>query len=378
MQLHTLVDHLALQIGREELGLRRGGNIELPLQVQLDAAVDEHAHRGHLGVHLGQLELRVLEGRHRLAEGLALFHVVHREAQRRLRGRDGIYRHRQALLWKFLHQVDEPHALFAKQVFGRHAHVVEEELGGVLRLHAHLLQLAALAEARHAGLDQQEARALGAGSRIGLGDHDHQIRQVSVGDEDLRAIDDVVIAVAHGRGFDALQVGARAGLGHGNGADQFAGGHARQVFFLQQLAAVIDDVRRDDVVVQPPADAREPRARDFLVDHAVVEEVRARAAVLLGDSGAEETLRAGLVPDLAVDVAFFFPALVVRRAFLLEELADAGAEDLVLFAVEGAWNHRLAPVRYGLPAVLRATFSQYVSLRSARATKEAGGRKCSP
>ena len=50
--------------------------------------------------------------------------------------------------------------------------VVEEQLGGVLRLEADLLEVAAALEARHAALDDEQADALVAGVGVGARDHD--------------------------------------------------------------------------------------------------------------------------------------------------------------------------------------------------------------
>ena len=80
-----------------------------------------------------------------------------------------------------------------------------------------------------ARLDHQQRDAAGAGRGVGLGDHHDQVREVAVRDEGLRAVDHVVVAVAHGAGADALQVGAGAGLRHRDGADHLAAGELRQV-----------------------------------------------------------------------------------------------------------------------------------------------------
>ena len=49
-----------------------------------------------------------------------------------------------------------------------------------------------------------------------------------VGDEQLLAVDDVVVAVEHGRGPQGRQVGAGAGLGQGEGREPLAAGQPRQ------------------------------------------------------------------------------------------------------------------------------------------------------
>ena len=103
----------------------------------------------------------------------------------------------QPLLRQLLHQLDEALPfLVAEQVGGRHAHVVEEQLRRVVGLQADLVEVAAALEALDlVGLDDDQRRALGALRRVGLGDDDDQIGELAVGDEGLRAVDAIVVAV---------------------------------------------------------------------------------------------------------------------------------------------------------------------------------------
>src|SRR5918999_1480495 len=57
---------------------------------------------------------------------------------------------RQPLPGEVLHEVGEALALLAEEVGGRHPHVVEEQLGGVLGVQAHLVEVAAALEPLHA------------------------------------------------------------------------------------------------------------------------------------------------------------------------------------------------------------------------------------
>ena len=122
----------------------------------------------------------------------------------------------------------------ADQMIGGHAIVLEDELGGVDRLVAELLQLAADREALHLRRDEK-AHALVAGLAFGIGlDQQREARALdAVRDPGLRAVDDVVIAVAPRGHADALQVGAGIRLGQREAAANFARGELRQpgVFF---------------------------------------------------------------------------------------------------------------------------------------------------
>jgi hypothetical protein len=114
----------------------------------------------------------------------------------------------------------------------------------------------------------------------------------------------------------------------------------RQVLLLQVLAAVVQQVGRDDLGMQAPAQTRGVDARRLFHDHHREALVHPGAAVLLGHRRAEEARRAGLGPDLAVDMALLFPARVVRRDLLLHEAACGIAERGVVFVEKGARNRQ--------------------------------------
>jgi hypothetical protein len=91
--------------------------------------------------------------------------------------------------------------------------------------------------------------------------------------------------------------------------------------------------------MQSPAERGVVGARLFFHQHDGVELVRARAAVFFRHRAAQEPVRAGLLPDVLVDVALVLPALVVRRDFRFQEAPDAVAERLVLGTEKGPGDH---------------------------------------
>ena len=193
--LHAL-DDVAPVAARalHRLGQCGAAGVEFALQVRDHAGIDEGARRQHHRLHLGQLEARVLETPDRLAEGLALLHIGERVGQRALHRADAADGDDQPLLRQLLHQLHEALALaLAEQVLGRHRHLVEEQLRGVLRLHADLVEVAAAAEARRGvtspsgsvGLDEQQRHPLGAIGAAGLAHHRDQVGVLTVGDEGL-------------------------------------------------------------------------------------------------------------------------------------------------------------------------------------------------
>jgi hypothetical protein len=106
-------------------------------------------------------------------------------------------RHHQALLLQLLHQHQEAAARRADHVGRRDPAVLEGQLRGVLRRHAHLLELLALVKAGRAGLDREQRDVLvRAVALLAARRDDAQIAEDAVGDEGLGAVDDVVVAVA--------------------------------------------------------------------------------------------------------------------------------------------------------------------------------------
>src|SRR6185369_6706227 len=70
--------------------------------------------------------------------------------------------------------------------------------------------------------------------------------------------------------------------------------------------------------------------RELLHHDHRAQEVRARAAVLLVEPRAQEALRPGLAPGLAVDLALLAPALLVRANLAIDELAERLMERVVV------------------------------------------------
>ena len=128
-----------------------------------------------------------------------------------------------------------------------------------------------------------------------------------------------MVAVFLGAGLDALQVGAGARLGHGDGADQLAGGQLRQPLLFLLLRAVMQDVWRDDGIVQADAEAVDADMADRLDDGALMREGAARTAVLFGHRSAEQACGARLQPALAVDHLVLLELVVARRDLLRHE-----------------------------------------------------------
>jgi len=135
-----------------------------------------------------------------------------------------------------------------------------------------------------------------------------------------------------------LQVGAGAGLGHGDGADQLARGHLGQPALLLLFGAVVQDVGGDDARVQRAAKAG-LTSRGLGQDQgSFVAEVATGTAVLFGHGGAQETVGTGFAPGFAVHHALGTPALVLRTPLLLEEARGRLQQHFVLVGHPGGFE----------------------------------------
>ncbi len=294
------------------------------------AAVGEHLGDVDLGAHLGQFEAGVLEVGHGPIEGLALLHIVEGGLQRRFGTGHRAAGVGQALLGKHVHQVEETALGIAQEVGLGHLDVVEEQLGGVLALHAQLLQVASVLEAFHAPLHQEQAHGVLV-RRIGLGGDYHHVGQQAVGDEHLGAVQLVVVALVHGGGAHAGQVGAGGRLGHRHGEDDLAADDARQQPGLLLLVAVLGDVRATQGGVQRDHETGLVDGGQFLThDLFVAEILEPRPAVYLVRPRQQEPHFPCLLPHAAVHHPGSFPFVLVRHHFLLQEGAEGVAEQVVL------------------------------------------------
>jgi hypothetical protein len=181
-------------------------------------------------------------------------------------------------------------------------------------------------------VDQDEAdAAMGrVRFRIGLRDDDDQVGDLAVGDENLRPVDDVAVAVAPRRGLYRRKVRAGARLGHPDREDDLAADCARKVAALLLFGSVGREVGHADVGVQSHHQAVRTHPREFLIDDRVVGEVRARPAVLGGRIGAEKSRRSHLAPAFAIAHPGAIPLLDLGRDLVVDEPGDLGPEHLML------------------------------------------------
>ena len=190
-----------------------------------------------LGGHLHDLELVVLELGDGLAEGGPLLAVLDGHVQHAFRRRPRRrWQHMSRSCWSFSMSIRNPVPFWPSRLVLGDAAVVEKELGRVLAVPAHLLDLLALFKPGRAGLHQVEVDGLvGVCDRGVPGGQDQQVAVDAVADKGLLPVDDHVVPVLDRGGPHGGQVAPGVGLGHGDGGDDVAGDAAGKVFLFQLL-----------------------------------------------------------------------------------------------------------------------------------------------
>ena len=185
-------------------------------------AVGEAPHRLDPHVHVGELRSNHLEAADRLPELAPRPGVVDAQRQRPLRDAQAHRRNHRALDVEPAHQHGEAAVFSAEEVARRHAAVLEHQLTRLAATKAHLREFLGDAEAGTSLLDDERAdRWTGAVGRGGLTAivietriHDEHVGNRTIGDVQLRAVEDVAIAVAaRGGPHRPDRVRARPGLG---------------------------------------------------------------------------------------------------------------------------------------------------------------------
>ena len=134
----------------------------------------------------GELELGVLELGDRLAEGLALCVYLTVSSSTTSMPAWAPIAQTRPLLLELLHQIVEAAALPAPSRLSAGTRQSAKCSSDVSwRVHAHLVELAALLEARRAVLDHEQAHPAVARLGVGLGGDDHEVAEDAVRDERL-------------------------------------------------------------------------------------------------------------------------------------------------------------------------------------------------
>src|SRR3989339_361709 len=193
----------------------------------------------------------------------------------------------------------EPVAGTAEKVRFRYAAILEKERGN--RICPHPAKVLDLPDGKTGGVlihNENPGAPLGI-LRIGNGEYQRCAANAAIGHEDLRAVDDIVIAVPDGDRFYTARIGAGIGLGQTEGADPLPPGHRRQkAAFLFLGAEPLDGVNPHAVVDGQAEAHRGTDARNLLDGDRVADTVHLRTAERLRRLEAEEMERSHLLDDL--------------------------------------------------------------------------------
>ncbi len=188
-------------------------------------------------MHVGQHPLDGLIFGDGLAESFSLLGVAHRGFQRALRQAQRLRCDADAAAVERFERDSQALAFFAQAIFCRDAAILQRNFGGAREVQSHFIFVAADAKAGKIWLDQKGGDAAAAGCGVGLREDDVDAGDSAVGDPGFCAVEDVVIAFAHGAGLDSGGVGAGLRFGEAEGAENFAAGEAAEIFFLLRFGA---------------------------------------------------------------------------------------------------------------------------------------------
>ena len=199
--LHGVRRHGHRGVGAEELRHRRGLRQLGPVDARVDHPpdpVEEPARGLALRLHVGEHRGDELVLGDRPPERLARPRVVERVVGRTLRDPERLRGDAGPRAVEDAHRDPEPLALLADDGLGGHAAVGEEDLAGRRALDAHLRLDAADLEPGRVRLDEEARDPPVPGCRVGLREDRVQPCDARVRDEPLRAVEDVLVALAPG------------------------------------------------------------------------------------------------------------------------------------------------------------------------------------
>ena len=201
-----------------------------PVQGPADL-IEKRAAGGGEAVHIGELALHQLELSNGLVKLLAFVDVGHGNVQAGLHNADRPPGQDGALVVQARHQNCNTFVEFPEDVLGRDFAVLEYQLAGIRAAHAQLVQFLGPGKAGEIPLDNKSGNASAAGLRISLGIDDVNMGVGSVGDPELVAVQDELIALLLCPKSHADDIRAGPGLGHGQGANMLPGAQFRQIAF---------------------------------------------------------------------------------------------------------------------------------------------------
>src|SRR5438105_39494 len=293
--LHRVGRHLHRDVRAEQL-CHRGDLRQLrPVRAlvdQLPALVEQAARRFALRLHVGQHRRDELVLRDRHAHGLARLRVLERVVRRALREAEALRADPGPRAVEDLHRDPEAFALLAEQVVRRDAAVVEEDLARGRALDSHLRLDPPDLEPGRVRFDHERGDTGMAGLGIGLCEDDVEACDAGVRDEALRAVEDVIVALAPRLAAHRGRIRARARLRQRVGREPLAAREPRQPTLLLLVGARELDPERAQLLDGEEQTRRRADLRELLDRDEHHERARARAAVLLLERQPEDLVLA--------------------------------------------------------------------------------------
>src|SRR5699024_4696391 len=198
----------------------------------------------YLRRHICDLELRILELRDRTAKLLSFLYISDGLLQRALSNAQSLRCDADSAAVQRRHSDAEALAFLSQEVLLRNDAVLEDQLCGGRTADTHLLLLGADAEAREVLLYDERGDALRALALIGHREDDVDIRLAAVRDENLAAVEDIMVALQNSLGLLAGSIRACAGLGQAKRTQHFSGSQRTQIlFFLLRGTELLNRVR---------------------------------------------------------------------------------------------------------------------------------------
>ena len=307
----------------------------------------------HPGVHVGQLELGVLELAQALLELHALLGVLHGLVDGALAQAQSLRGDADTASVQGHHGDLEALALLTQQVLLGNDAVLKDQVAGGGAADAHLLLVLAHGEALVSALHDERGQLLGLAAPLlndaGDGDDDEHVGIARVGDEDLGAVEHPVpVLILHGGGLLALSIGARPRLGESEGPDPLARAQLGQVLLLLLLGAVLKDGVAAQAGVGGQDDGRGAAHLGHLLHrHHVGQVIGPRPAVLLGQINAHHAQLGHLFDGLLRETLLLVHIRGDGLDLILREILEQLLEHCLLF---GQFKIHVFLPPYNLPA----------------------------
>ena len=287
--------------------------------------------------HVGEAEAHRLMLDQRLAEAGALPGVGERSFVGSPHGAGGLGRDADAAAFEVAERDGIAFAGLAQHEVGGEAHVLEDDLAGIVGALAHLGLVARDRVALGIRGHEEAADALLAGVGVGHGEDHRDIRPGAAGDELLGAAEAIAVAVRHCAGAQVRRVRARLRLGEAEAAQHVAAREGAEEAFLLLFGAAPEYAGADQRVVDAHRRGRADIARrDLLHGERVGHVVGTRPVPFRRHQHPHEPEPAHAGEDVVRVAAVQVPIARVRRELALGEVARHVADHALLVGEEDA------------------------------------------